>query len=108
MLSNANLGLKLVILQHLINKFLLTSIECMTPKEKWSDSPTKYTNLKAFRCPAYAHMRQGKLEPRARKCIFLSYADKVKGYKLWYSDSNSSKLPISRDVSFNESTLFKE
>ena len=34
----------------------------------------------------------GKLEPRAKKIIFLGYATKVKGYKLWCLDSKSPNL----------------
>ena len=47
-------------------------------------------------------MNEGKLEQRARKCIFLRYADGVKGYRLWCPDSKFSKFLISRDVTFNE------
>ena len=42
------------------------------------------------------------MEQRARKCIFLRYADGVKGYRLWCPDSKFSKFLISRDVTFNE------
>ena len=58
-----------------------------------------------FGCPAYAHVRDGKLEPRAKKCIFLGYASGVKGYRLWCNDTKSPGLIISRDVTFNESAL---
>ncbi|KAK3029672.1 hypothetical protein RJ639_039164 [Escallonia herrerae] len=47
----------------------------------------------------------GKLEPRAKKCIFLEYANVVKGYRLWCSDSKSSMILISRDVTFDESSM---
>ena len=47
-------------------------------------------------------MNEGKLEQRARKCIFLRYADGVKGYRLWCPDSKFSKFLISRNVTFNE------
>ena len=59
-------------------------------------------NLRIFVCLAYAHMYKDKLEPRSRKCIFLGYADEVKRYRLWYSDSKSSKFLIGKDATFNK------
>ena len=50
-------------------------------------------------------MNEGKLEPMAKKCIFLGYIDRVKGYRLWCLDSKFSKFLISRKVTFNESTM---
>lgn len=47
------------------------------PKEKWS-----------------------KLENKAVKCIFISYKDDVKGYKLWNLENKS--IAYSRDVVFRE------
>lgn len=90
---------------YLVNRSPSTTIECKTPEEVWSGSPTSYTDLRVFGCPAYAHVNEGKLEPRAKKCIFLGYADVVKGFRLWYSDSKSSKFIISRDVTFDESAM---
>jgi hypothetical protein len=34
-------------------------------------SPADYSQLRVFGCTAYAHVDNGKLEPRAVKCIFL-------------------------------------
>ena len=70
-----------------------------------SSKPVDYSNLRIFGCPAYMHVSEGKLEPRARKCIFLGYASGVKGYRLWCPDPKSPKYAISRDVTFNESAL---
>ena len=42
-------------------------INCRTPEEVWCGSPN-YVNLIISCCPAYAHMNEGKLEPRARSC----------------------------------------
>ena len=58
-----------------------------------------------FGCSTYTHVRDGKLEPRAKKYIFLGYASGVKGYRLWCNDTKSPELIISRNVIFIESAL---
>ena len=79
-----------------------TAIECKTPFEVWSGAPADYSNLRVFGRPAYAQVNDGKLEPRAKKCIFLGYASRTKGYRLWCRDSKSPGLIVSRDVKFDK------
>jgi hypothetical protein len=67
--------------------------------------PTNYSNLKIFGYPAYAHVNEEKLEPRAKKCVFVVYLMNVKGYKLWCP--SLSKFFISRDVTFDELVMLK-
>ena len=62
--------------------------------------------MKIFGCPAYAHVHNGKLEPRSIKCVFLSYKSGVKGYKLWCP--KTKKVIISRDVIFNETVMLRD
>ena len=44
-----------------------------------------------------------KLYPKSRKCIFLDYANGVKGYRLW--DPTTLKVIVSRDMIFAENEL---
>lgn len=55
-----------------------------------------------FGYPVNAHIKQGKLEPRALKCLFLGYLDGMKGYKLWYTNSKPPRAIISSNVVFNK------
>jgi hypothetical protein len=57
------------------------AFEKKTPIEVWPGSPHDYTDWKIFGCPSYAHNNNGKLDPRAIKCIYLGYKPGVKGYK---------------------------
>lgn len=36
-----------------------------------------------FGCPAYYYVENNKLNPRAKKVIFVGYVVGVKGYKVW-------------------------
>ncbi|KAH9652997.1 hypothetical protein KPL70_027263 [Citrus sinensis] len=61
-----------------------------------------YKDLKVFGCLGYAHISQGKLAPRALKCVFIGYPEGTKGYKLWCTDLSPPRCIVSRDVKFNE------
>ncbi|KAG8486650.1 hypothetical protein CXB51_020037 [Gossypium anomalum] len=87
----------------LINRSPSVAIEKKTPQEVWSGNPANYSDLKIFGCPAYAHVNNGKLEPRSIKCVFLGYKAGVKGYKLWCPENR--KVVISRDVVFDETAM---
>ncbi|KAH9705460.1 hypothetical protein KPL70_011882 [Citrus sinensis] len=79
---------------YLINKCPSTAIEFKTPYEVWSGKLADYSKLRIFGCTAYAHIKQGKLEPRALKCAFLGYPNATKGYKLWCADFKPPKCII--------------
>ena len=72
---------------YLVNMSPSTAIGCKTPMELWLGRLDDYAKLRIFGCTAYAHVKQGKLEPRALKYRFLGYPEGVKGYRLWCIDS---------------------
>ncbi|GJZ73096.1 retrovirus-related pol polyprotein from transposon TNT 1-94 [Tanacetum coccineum] len=84
------------------------SIEKNTPMEMWSGHPSDYGMLRTFGCVAYSHIKQGKLEPRAVKCILLGYPKGVNGCILYRLDNESPKIVTSRNMVFNESVMYKD
>ena len=111
MLSNAGLGKAfwaeaVTYACHLINRLPAAANEGKTPMEVWSGKPaTNYDSLRIFGSPAYFHVRESKLDPRAKKAIFLGFSDGVKGYRLWCPETK--KIINSRDVTFDESSMLK-
>ncbi|GJY83146.1 retrotransposon protein, putative, ty1-copia subclass [Tanacetum coccineum] len=93
---------------YLINRSLSTALEKKTHMYLWSGHPANYEMLRIFGCVSYSYVNQGKLKPRAIKCIFLGYPEGVKGYSLWRLDDVKQKIIISRDVVFNESLMYKD
>lgn len=88
---------------YVINRSPSTAIDLKMPMEMWTGKPADYSHLHTFGSPVYVmHNAQetSKLDPKSRKCIFLGYADGVKGYRLW--DPAACKVIISRDVIFTE------
>nr|GFD08243.1 hypothetical protein [Tanacetum cinerariifolium] len=65
-----------------------------------------YGILRIFGCVTYSHVKQGKLKPRAVKCVLLRYPEGVKGYILYRLDGESPKIVTSRNMVFNESFMY--
>ena len=89
----------------LVNRSPYSFLNIEVPEEKWTGKPVDYSRIRIFGCPAYSHISQDKLAPRAHKCIFLGYDSESKGYRLWPVSNSSKKLLISRDVTFDEKSL---
>ena len=89
-----------------MNRSPLIVINCKTSQEVWSGKPYDYSSLQMFGCPVYARVDDGKLEPRANKCIFLGYATGVKGHYIWCTEEGKTpKFIISKNVTFDESVM---
>jgi len=61
--------------------------------------------LRVFECPAYYHIKEDKLDPRAKKRVFVGFKRGIKGYKIW--DPKDKKFILSRDVTFDETSILK-
>ncbi|KAH9760757.1 Integrase catalytic domain-containing protein [Citrus sinensis] len=91
---------------YIVNRSPSTAIGLKTAMEMWTGKPTDYSYLHAFGCHVYVMynaQERTKLDAKSRRCIFLGYADGVKGYRLW--DPTAHKIVISRDVIFVEDQL---
>ncbi|GJT56509.1 retrovirus-related pol polyprotein from transposon TNT 1-94 [Tanacetum coccineum] len=65
-----------------------------------------YDSLHVFGFAAYYHVKESKLDPRAKKALFMRITSGIKGYRLWCPEIK--KTIFSRDVTFNESTMLKK
>ncbi|KAE8725113.1 hypothetical protein F3Y22_tig00009009pilonHSYRG00067 [Hibiscus syriacus] len=112
MLSNAGLGKAfwaeaVTYTGNLINCLPSSTIGGKTPLEVWSGKPaTDYDSLHVFGSTAYYHVKESKLDPRAKKDLFMGITHGVKGFRLWCLDTK--KIICSRDVTFDESALVKK
>ena len=54
----------------------------------------------------YYHAKKSKLNPRAKKALFMGITDGVKGYRLWCP--LTKKIIFDKDVTFDESVMLKQ
>ena len=60
---------------HIVNRSPTSTIEFKTPNEVWLGEPSNYSYVRIFRCPTYFLVNEGKLEPMAKKVIFVGYVE---------------------------------
>lgn len=90
---------------YLRNRCPTKAVESMTPFESLYGKKPNVKHLRAFGCVCYPLIMKDerkKLDPVARRCVFVGYGTEVKGYRL-YDPNRVGKMIYSRDVRFNES-----
>ncbi|KAB2615495.1 hypothetical protein D8674_022083 [Pyrus ussuriensis x Pyrus communis] len=88
----------------MLNGLPSTALKGRTPIKVWSGEPAQdYDKLRVFGCNAYFHVNKNKLDPRAKKPVFIGFNSGVKGFRLWCPKLN--KIIVSRDVTFDESHM---
>ena len=81
---------------YLVNWLPSSAIGHKTPLEVWSGTAAQdYDSLRVFGCPAYYHIKEDKLDPRAKKGVFVGFKKGVKGYEIW--DPKDKKFVLSRE-----------
>ena len=79
------------------------------PNEMWTGKKVNYSFLRVFGCEAFAHVDKEyrkKLDAKSQKCYFIGYGFDGLGYRLW--DVDNHKIIRSRDVVFNEKSMYKD
>ena len=64
------------------NRSPSSALNFRTPEQLWNGKLPSLDHLRPFGCIGYVHKKEKKLDPRAKKAIFLGYPQEVKGYKL--------------------------
>jgi len=91
---------------HLINRMPSAILKDKSPYGMLYQKPPTYLDLKTFGCLSFAYtfdVNRSKLDPRARKCVFIGFKNGIKGYILL--DLKTREIFISRNVLFYE-TIF--
>ena len=79
------------------------TVQDKIPEEAWSGTKTSVSHLRIFGSVAFAHIPdelRRKLDKKSERCIFTSYSEQHKAYKLY--NTVTKQLVVSRDVKFIE------
>lgn len=87
---------------YLINKLPTSVLQGKSPHELLYGTKPQLDHLRVFCCLCFVSIlpRSDKFAPRAKKVVFMGYADTQKGYRVQDLESNS--FFVSRDVTFME------
>ena len=88
---------------YVVNRTPTTGIHMITPYEKLYRQRLDLSHLKMFGSIAYVHIldeKRRELDPKAKKCVLIGYAQDRKGYKCY--NPSTKKTWVSRDVVFDE------
>ena len=88
---------------YIVNRTPIAIVHNMTPEEKFIGIKPNVGHLKMFGCMAYVRVLdelRTKLDPKAKKCVFVGYSLEQKGYKCY--NIVTCQVRVSRDVVFDE------
>ena len=86
--------------------FAIAAIKGKTPMKMWTSKPaTNYDSIHVFGSTIYYHVNESKLNPRAKKALFMGITGGVKRYRL--QCLLTKKIIFDKDMTFDESTILK-
>ena len=91
---------------YLKNRCPTKAVQGKTPYEALHGETPRVDHFRVFGCDAYAHIpsdERGKLDTKARKCVFIGYGEETRLY-----DAEERKVLYSRDVQFNETVKYSK
>ncbi|KAM1031938.1 hypothetical protein ACFX2I_035575 [Malus domestica] len=92
---------------HVINRLPLSPNNMKTPYELMFGDKPSVKHFKVFGSICYVHVpdsKRGKLDSKAKKCIFVGYDERKKGWRCM--DPETHSCVVSRDVIFDEISSF--
>ena len=81
----------------------------MTPEECFSGKKPEVGHFRIFGSLTYSHVpleKRTKLEPTAKKGIFVGYAETAKAFRIYLPSQR--KVVVRRDVKFEEEWAFRK
>ncbi|KAJ3679560.1 hypothetical protein LUZ60_017571 [Juncus effusus] len=90
---------------YVVNRLPCNPINMKSPHELMFDEKPSVKYLKVFGCMCLVHVsdeKRTKLDAKARKCVFIGYHQRKKGWKCM--DSATHKFIVSRDMVFDEAS----
>ena len=96
-------------LVYLLNRSPTVTIQDNIREELWSGTKTSVAHLRIFGSVSFAHMLdelRRKLDKKSKRCIFTSYSEQHKAYKLY--NLVTKKVVVSRDVKFIEDKCWSD
>ena len=88
---------------YIMNRTPIVAIHGVTLEERYTGRKQDISHLKIFGCIAYVHVPdelRSKLDPKAKKCIFIGYSLQQKGYRCYIPSTR--EFTVSREVDFDE------
>ena len=88
---------------YIMNKTSTATIHGMTPEEMFTRKKPYLSHLKVFGCLAYVHVPdelRSKMDPKAKKCVFIGYSLEQKGYRCY--NPITWQIKVSKDLVFDE------
>ncbi len=93
----------IAIIVYIMNQTPTIVVDGMTLEEKFTGKKPYVSHLRVFGYIAYVHVldeKKSKLDPKAKKCIFIGYSLEQKGYRCF--NPSIWKLQVNRNVVFDE------